>query len=420
MKTRDAALLVGAAALASRLPWLCPVEQDLDGSRFVRALMRFDLAQGHPHPPGYPLLVLLGRVAMRAVGDPSHALSLVSAVAFAVTASSAFTIAWRATRSRPTAYLAALAFALGTCATVQSTRPLSDMLGCALAWSTLRLAESPSRNGFHGALIGMLAAARPSALPITLVGAIRRGRGNLRSALTLASSCALTTLMLYAPAVWSVGVTRFASLVTEHAEGHFTRFGGSVVTRPDLFERARAFAFGLHAHLLGGWWTDRPRWLLPATVATWALLLVGAARARSVKLLRGPLASCAVYAAWVFFGQNVVWQPRHLLPLAPAVAILVALGFRRCASARDGSPSHSRSSRSRPLRSSRRGCFERSRTCARRRCASSTRSSGAVTPRARSWRRGSSRRGYASARRGIAWSRCATSTRRSRSRVATA
>ncbi|MEI2809111.1 MAG: DUF2723 domain-containing protein [Nocardioides sp.] len=62
--------------------------------------MRFDLAQGHPHPPGYPLLVLLGRVAMRAVGDPSHALSLVSAVAFAVTASSAFTIAWRATRSR--------------------------------------------------------------------------------------------------------------------------------------------------------------------------------------------------------------------------------------------------------------------------------------------------------------------------------
>lgn len=327
MKTRDAALLVGAVALASRLPWLCPVEQDLDGSRFVRALMRFDLVQGHPHPPGYPLLVLLGRVAMRAVGAPSLALSLVSAVAFAVTASSAFTVTWRATRARPTAYLAALTFALGTCATVQSTRPLSDMLGCALAWSTLRLAESPSRNGFHGALIGMLAAARPSALPITLVGALRRSRGNLRSALTLAGTGALTALILYAPAVWSVGLTRFASLVTEHAEGHFTRFGGSVVTRPDLVERARAFAFGVHAHLLGGWWTDRAPWLLPATVATWALVLVGAARARAVTLLRGPLASCAVYVAWVFFGQNVVWQPRHLLPLAPAVAILAALGF---------------------------------------------------------------------------------------------
>ncbi len=327
MKTRDAALLVGVAALASRLPWLCPVEQDLDGSRFVRALMRFDLAQGHPHPPGYPLLVLLGRIAMRAVGDPSLALSLVSAASFAVTASSAFTIAWRATRSRPTAYLAALTFALGTCATVQSTRPLSDMLGCALAWSALRLAESPSRNGFHGALIGMLAAARPSALPITLIGAIRRGRGGLRSALSLAGSCALTALILYAPAVWSVGVTRFASLVTAHVEGHFTRFGGSVATRPDLLERGRALAFGVHAHLLGGWWPDRSVSLLPATVATWALLLAGAMRARSLATLRGVFASSAVYLAWVFLGQNVVWQPRHLLPLAPAVALLVALGF---------------------------------------------------------------------------------------------
>ena len=66
MSARRDALLVGAIAFLTRLPWLPHVEQDLDGSRFVRALLRFDLAQGHPHPPGYPLLIALASIVMRA------------------------------------------------------------------------------------------------------------------------------------------------------------------------------------------------------------------------------------------------------------------------------------------------------------------------------------------------------------------
>ena len=39
--------------------------------------------------------------------------------------------------------------------------------------------------------------------------------------------------------------------------------------------------------------------------------------------------SCLAYAAWAFAGQNVLWQPRHLLPLAPALACLAGLGASR-------------------------------------------------------------------------------------------
>jgi Protein of unknown function (DUF2723) len=325
MNARRDALLVGVLAFTSRLPWLTPVEQDLDGSRFVRALLRFDLAQGHPHPPGYPLFIALGTVAMRVLRDPARALSLVSALSFALTCAIVFTLAATITRSRAAPWLAALTFALGTLATVHSTRPLSDMTGCALAWAALSIASSPAHSALHGALVGMVAAARPSALPLVAWGALGRVRRPRRVAFVVA--CVLTTVALYAPAVMTVGVRRFVALATEHAEGHFTRFGGSVVTRPDLVERARAFAFGLHAHVLGGWWRDRAWPLLPASVALWALLVAGLARLSVRASCRPVVASCALYAAWVFFGQNVVWQPRHLLPLAPAFALLVGLGF---------------------------------------------------------------------------------------------
>lgn len=325
MSARRDALLAGALAFTSRLPWLTSFEQDLDGSRFVRALLRFDLAQGHPHPPGYPLFIALGVAAMRVVRDPARALSLVSALSFAATCAIVFTLASTTTRSRAASWIAALTFALGTLATVHSTRPLSDMTGCALAWAALSIASSPARATRHGALVGMVAAARPSALPLVAWGALARVRRPRRVAFAIA--CAVTTVALYAPAVMTVGLRRFVSLATEHAEGHFTRFGGSVITRPDLVERARAFAFGLHAHVLGGWWRDRAWPLLPASLALWTLLVAGLVRLPARASCRPLVASCALYAAWVFFGQNVVWQPRHLLPLAPAVALLMGLGF---------------------------------------------------------------------------------------------
>ncbi len=321
MSARREALLVGAIAFLTRLPWLPRVEQDLDGSRFVRALMRFDLAQGHPHPPGYPLLVALASIVMRATRSPALSLSLVSAASFALTVSVTYALAHRATRARSSSLFAAALFATGTLATVQSARPLSDMLGCALAWSALVLDES--RAASYGALVGAVACARLSALPIVALDALRRARRDPKRVALTALACALVVDALYAPVIASVGARRFVTFVTEHAEGHFTRFGGSVVTRPDLGERARAFAFGLHAQVMGGAWSDRARSLVPSSLALWALTLAGASR----RTCRPLFASCAVYALWVFFGQNVVWQPRHLLPLAPAFALLGALGF---------------------------------------------------------------------------------------------
>ncbi len=327
MTPRAATALVFALALTSRLPWLAPTEQDLDGSRFVRALLRFDLAQGHPHPPGYPLFVALGRVAQSLVHDPARALSLVSALSFATVCAITFALSFAATRSRLAAAVAALSFASGTTAAVHSTRPLSDMLGCALAWSTVALSlrpATPRTPWWQGALTGMLAGARPSALPLVAPDLVRLAwrRRALRHAMFAAATVALA---LYLPVVIATGPARFVALAIDHVSGHFTRFGGSVVTRPDLAERLRAMAFGLQAHALGGWWNDRPWWLLPGSLATWPMLAWGASQLPRTRRWKPIALAALTYGAWAFFGQNVVWQPRHLLPLAPALSLLLSL-----------------------------------------------------------------------------------------------
>jgi len=59
---------------------------DWDAVAFADALREFDVTRNRPHPPGFPIFILLGRAANLAIGDPARALSLVSTLASAAAA----------------------------------------------------------------------------------------------------------------------------------------------------------------------------------------------------------------------------------------------------------------------------------------------------------------------------------------------
>lgn len=270
------------------------------------------------------MLLALGAGARAVTGQaPARALSLVSALAFAVTAAVIAHLAAKQTRHRGATLVAVVAWLASTLAAVQSTRPLSDMLGCALAWGVVALCVEGAPLTLAAVLLGCLCGARlsvvPFALPALLVCAREKGARGVVRALALAGAVALA---VHAPLVLHTGPRAFAEMVLGHAGGHFTRYGGSIGTQPDVGARVLALAHGLWAHALGGWWTDRGAWLIPwSAAALWALWK--GLRERGDRVI----ALCAgVYLAWAFLGQNVRWQPRHLLPLAPFVALAVARG----------------------------------------------------------------------------------------------
>ena len=63
-------VLVSRILTAPRTPW------ENDEFLFAEAVRNFDPSRYHPHPPGFPLLVILGKVFNAFIHDPWRALEI--------------------------------------------------------------------------------------------------------------------------------------------------------------------------------------------------------------------------------------------------------------------------------------------------------------------------------------------------------
>ena len=78
-------LLLGLAAVAAaRLLTLPRSIWEWDEVLFVRGVVHFDPLHHSPHPPGYPLLIGLGKVMAWITGDPFSALVVLSVISSCV------------------------------------------------------------------------------------------------------------------------------------------------------------------------------------------------------------------------------------------------------------------------------------------------------------------------------------------------
>src|SRR6187402_2887581 len=58
---------VAAAWLLMHLPFLAPALEDIDSINFALGLHHYDPALHQPHPPGYPVFIAAGRVALAVI-----------------------------------------------------------------------------------------------------------------------------------------------------------------------------------------------------------------------------------------------------------------------------------------------------------------------------------------------------------------
>jgi hypothetical protein len=322
---------VFVAGFAARLPWLARVEQDVDGVRFVGAVLRFDVERMHPHPPGYPVYVAPAIALHRALGlSPAVALSTVSALGGALCAASLYALAraWGSARATALAW-ALLGSALPGLALL-STRPGSDALGLGLAMLAYALVARGTLIAALSALsaLSLLAGARHSLFALVLPAAVlalsiaRRERALSRAVVV----CAASLCAWLGPLLAVQGARSWWRALTVHAHGHFTDYGGTLLTERDLPSRLGAFVRalatqGLFERSLASW----------ASITLSLLVCVGvystAREAHSEPSRRALFAGTALYALWVLLAQNVLWAPRHALAALPALAWLAVEGL---------------------------------------------------------------------------------------------
>ena len=333
------------ACVGSRLATTITYIEDPDSLRFALSVAEeYDIAALQPHFPGYPVFWAAAELFYLPTGSFSTAFSIVGGLA-------TVGIVWALLRLRGLALRSvegvAIAGAVGLSPLVwlMSNRYMPDLLGTACALAALALLVRALPLGSNGprrrldeqaalggiVLTGLLAGLRLSYIPLVL-GPALWVLGRSRQPGRLVGAGLVSVVVWLLPMILDTGFWTLIDVAWGQTIGHFTEFGGTVQTEPDLSRRVAGVVQGFWADGLGAWWPGRH----PLTGVVGAGMLglggLGVWRLNRERSRGGGqrvlvIGLCALlYGLWVFFFQNVVHKSRHVLPLLPLLLLLPAAG----------------------------------------------------------------------------------------------
>jgi hypothetical protein len=327
-----ATLFVGFLVLftSTRSRWL----DDYDSVGFALALTNFDVEKHQPHPPGYPIYVLIGKLLYLIVGDQASALTLLSSLAGAAVAT-LFYVLSRRHLPWSMALCAATIMALTPVFLLQASLALSDMFAMVFVLLFL-LVEGLSprthqddnlRRIAAGVIAGLSLGARPH---VTLLIVAYWCIESLRSR-SLSWTHILTAVVAFSAgtAAWLIptalatgGLETYLSACLRQFEWRFGKPGISVLGAPISgyywIHRARLFIGSLGQALFPVQPTQST-FLLRTVLGLGVLVPYSfcAWHGPSRAIARPYLIASAVYLLMLFI--MLPPQMRYFLPLCPVV-----------------------------------------------------------------------------------------------------
>ncbi|HXI13528.1 MAG TPA: hypothetical protein VNM92_12940 [Thermoanaerobaculia bacterium] len=312
---------------------LAPIPMTLweyDEPLFAQALIRYDPRVHHPPPPGYPVLVAIGKVANFFLKDPFRSLvttsffaSLVGMLGFAAAFS-------RASGRLAIGLSASLLFYLSPAMLVHSTLPISDPAGLAFLSISLYLAvrlfdEGPTKHGavllalFAGLTVGCRPQYCVAILPMLLVSVWRLR--TWRSRLLAVGVFTIVCLAWLVPMIEAVGGPslsyRWLAGQGEYFLGHDSDISRGRSSLGELLVRFVAHPWG-------------PKLLSLPLLALAALGAVSAIRARS-KAWIPILAAGAPYLLFALAFMDPADAVRYTLPSVLMISFAASIGLARLA-----------------------------------------------------------------------------------------
>ncbi|OOP56437.1 MAG: hypothetical protein AYP45_09140 [Candidatus Brocadia carolinensis] len=308
-----------------------------DSIDFALGLQDYDLSQFQPHFPGYPVYIFISRLFFKVFRDDVWALTM-PGVLFGSLTIFPLSLLAKHLFSEKIAILTALFYLLNPLCWLQSERPTSDTMGLffvIVSACLLCYACTTAHKGciFWGSLaLGFGLGTRISNFPFIAVWAaslfyittlkVPREKRALSLGLLGLTIGIITWLF---PQIGYVGWRPFWQNGFVFSHGHFTDWGGSVITFGGL-DRIICLAKSIWAYGLGGWWYDSSVLrLIPSVIM--AISLYWFLKYRRVdRRVRFLGAYVLPYLLWVILGQNVA-NPRHILPIIPLLLMMIAYGL---------------------------------------------------------------------------------------------
>jgi MFS family permease len=333
--------LAVAAALLFMIAYLCTMSVSLDEEdsvHFALALTDFDVAKNQPHPPGFPIYIMLGRLFFAFTGDERVALTSMSAVFGGLTVLAVYVLARRLT-NREAALTAAVITGVTPLFWLGSVKAMSDITGLFFIITTLivilgHFESGGDRHLFIAALLcGLSSGVRIHALLILLPPIVYTP---FRHKVSPYTALKAFTLLVAGMAAWLIPAVA-ASGGYPYIEASLGQLGyragdsaksliGIDITPALLLQRAYEFAYYF---LFGGyginlWSMGAANAILLIFIAVLALLMLKDLRSFTGRKGLLFLSVISLYLPVVFVALPPV-NPRYLLILVPLCSIAASV-----------------------------------------------------------------------------------------------
>ena len=324
------AFALALVTLVSRWPYRARMLYNWDAVQFALALREFDIAKHQPHPPGYLLYVLLGRLLNAWLGDPTLAYV---GLAMLFSAGTTFVVFWLGKRlyDRVSATAAAALLAVSPLFWFYGSVGLTyagEAFGASLiAWYAYGALRGSPRALYLGALaLGLMGGMRQSVLVLLFplwAGCALLGVRSLPRLITAGGVLIASVLSWFLPMVWLTGgVAAYARASAQLYD--------SVVLRTSVLEGSLEVTLAQARYVLESVLVG----LGPLALAALALPLYARRRGwrREEWFLLAWIAPAAAFYTLIHFGQAgyvLTFLPALVLLLSRALVDTVAAGTDR-------------------------------------------------------------------------------------------
>lgn len=338
--------------LVSRVAFHGVALEGVDSVHFAWALQDYDLVHYRPHFPGYPVYLAIAWLLLPLGGDPARALTLTGCLFGSLTLLPLYILS-RRLYDDAVATLTAVLYIVNPFLWLEALKAYSDssglfflMTSAALGYAVLaRHREEPPQAGvrsrqslrplYWGSVVfGVMLGTRLAYLPFVctwglLVYQLCRWRLDRLPLSTALHGMILGIGVWLVPLLLKAGLPELVLAAKLNTMGTVYQYGDTLVTSHDYLGRAiQLYIWNVLVNGLGFWWPDAPLLrLLPTCLGAMALVAYWRSTPRSLER-RMFIAWLVPYGVWLYIAQNPN-NPRHVLPLLPALLIGIAAGLLR-------------------------------------------------------------------------------------------
>ena len=308
--------------------------EDIDSLRFALSAIEFDVMKQQPHFPAYPFFCYLLNFLHDFIGNIGICFSIIGGFSIFLICFYMSKIAESITSTNKK-WLLFITIFCHPFLWLMSNRYMPDILGLAiLIAATFYLLKAlkkqdPKTIIALSFLLGIECGVRLSYLPffIPIFYLLKINKSTLPK-LIIGFSAGLSIWLI--PFILENNIGELITTGLRNTRGHFFEWGGTVNSNADpYFIRFAGFFRSIWADILNCWYPGRSILTIISSILWITLIVISFKRFISKSLsnkIKNPIIMCLIfYSLWIFFFQNIVYKPRHIIPLIPFVLLFIFL-----------------------------------------------------------------------------------------------